>query len=95
MPAGSQGDVSRLSSPAGLPVHWRPPEGLLTWRHVPGHAPGQVGPLRPCSCCAPACKAAATVKQQQLLSSSGLRAPCSGACMPLLAVVCLPPASWA
>ena len=44
VPAGRKGDVSQLSSPAGLPVRWRPPAGLLTWLHVPGHAPGQVRP---------------------------------------------------
>ena len=54
-----------MSSPAGRPVRWQPPQDLLRWHHIPGHAPGQARTscphspvhasfrlcLRPCSLC--------------------------------------------
>ena len=44
---GASGDLADIDSPAGRPVRWRPPRGLLTYHHLPGHSPGLVS-VWPC-----------------------------------------------
>ena len=40
--SGQAGDVADARGPAGNVARWLPTKGVLTWHHVPGHAPGQV-----------------------------------------------------
>ena len=40
--SGKAGDVADARGPAGNAAQWLPPKGVLSWHHVPGHAPGQV-----------------------------------------------------
>ena len=42
MHAGQAGDLADAKGPAGNRAKWLPRKGVLTWQHVPGHAPGQV-----------------------------------------------------
>ena len=73
--AGSKGDVSELFSPAGQPVHWKPPPGLLTFYATPGHAPGQVCLLT--ILCSPASVPALPASRcvRQLLTLKWLHSP--------------------
>ena len=43
MHAGQAGDLADAKGPAGNKAQWLPRKGTLSWRHVPGHAPGMVG----------------------------------------------------
>ena len=42
MHAGQAGDLADAKGPAGNRAKWLPRKGVLSWQHVPGHAPGQV-----------------------------------------------------
>lgn len=42
VPSGKAGDVADARGPAGNAARWLPPTNVLSWHHVPGHAPGQV-----------------------------------------------------
>ncbi|CAL5224919.1 g7685 [Coccomyxa viridis] len=39
---GKSGDLADARGPAGTAAKWLPPKGVISWHHVPGHAPGQV-----------------------------------------------------
>ena len=53
--AGKSGDVAEMKGATGQSATWAPPQGLLEYVHVPGHAPGHVALLhRPSSSLLPA-----------------------------------------